>query len=339
MRSLFGKRRKEKQVYQNIVKQSKKAIFHNRIKGWGMVFFVVLLIPYIITMFWTGHEREDGIPYLTSDNDSRIWVEYSLGNGVLHISMEEYLWGCLAASIPADYEPECLKAQAILLRTSLIKQYRDSITQYRSEGDYLVNPQGAYLSGSQLQQMWGDAYEVNIEKMKQAARDTRGIYLTYEDVPLAVCFFRVSGGETRAGAEVPGMAYPYLQSVSCEKDYLSPEYMTEKRIESKELEKLLGGRLGEIQKDSAGYCLEAGIFRTDGEKTVITGEALRQMLGLPSACFSVIREDKEIRFMVKGKGHGLGFCQYAANEMCKEGKDCNEVLSAFLSDIAFDKYE
>jgi stage II sporulation protein D len=304
-----------------------------------MVFFMAMALPYIISVFWTGHSREDGLPYLSSETDSRIWVECSIGNGVLRISMEEYLWGALAAVIPAEYEPECLKAQAILLRTSLIKQYRDDMTHYIHAGAYLQNPKGAYLSGTQLLKLWGADYDANMEKMKQAVRDTRGIYLTYEGVPVEACFFWISGGETREGKEVPGLNYPYLKSVKCPKDYMAEKYMEEVIIDNRELEKLLGGRLGEIQRDSAGYCLEAGIFLTDGSDASIGGEELRLKLGLSSACFLVEREEKQVRFMVKGKGHGLGFCQYAANEMCKEGKDCNTVLSYFLSEIAFDKYE
>jgi stage II sporulation protein D len=327
------------QPYQNILRQSKKAILHNRIKGWGMVFFMAIAIPYIISVFWTGHSREDQRPYLSSETDSRIWVERTQGNGIMRLSMEEYLWGALAAVIPAEYELECLKAQAILLRTSLIKQYRDDMTQYIHTGAYLRNPRGAYLSGTELIKLWGSDYEVNMEKMKQAVRDTRGIYLTYEDVPLEACFFWISGGQTRDGQEVPGLHFPYLKSVECPKDYTAADYMEEVAVNNRELERMLGGRLGEIQRDNAGYCIEAGIYLADGTKASIGGEALRLKLGLPSACFSVEREDKKVRFMVKGKGHGLGFCQYAANEMCKEGKDCNAVLSYFLSDIEFDKYE
>jgi hypothetical protein len=65
-----------------------------------------MALPYIIYIFWTGHSREDELPYLSAETDSQIWFELTLGNGVLRVSMEEYLWGALATVIPADYEPE-----------------------------------------------------------------------------------------------------------------------------------------------------------------------------------------------------------------------------------------
>lgn len=42
---------------------------------------------------------------------------------------------------------------------------------------------------------------------------------------------------------------------------------------------------------------------------------------------------------VKGVGHGLGFCQYGANEAAKKGSDYIDILNYFFSEIVIEKTE
>ena len=65
--------------------------------------------------------------------------------------------------------------------------------------------------------------------------------------------------------------------------------------------------------------------------TTLTGEQVRQLLGLRSAAFQVVREESGYTFQVKGYGHGVGMSQYGANYMAKCGSTFVEILSHYYT--------
>ena len=78
-------------------------------------------------------------------------------------------------------------------------------------------------------------------------------------------------------------------------------------------------------RDSAGYVTE---LLADGK--VLEGESFRMGMGLPSSNFTVQRIGKSIRFMCRGKGHGLGFSQYGGNALAKEQQKAEEILAVYF---------
>lgn len=85
--------------------------------------------------------------------------------------------------------------------------------------------------------------------------------------------------------------------------------------------------------DFAGYVMEIQIG-----SQLFQGEQVKEMLNLPSSCFTVQRTEKEIRFLCKGIGHGMGMSQYTAKEMALEGKNYNEILQYFFPEMDFYLY-
>lgn len=304
-----------------------------------MVFLFILFLPYGAAAFWPGGEVSGGSFDSQAEMESRITVAIADKGGTRYLSMEEYLYGCLPTVIPAGYEQECLKAQAILLRTSLIRQYREQLELGRRTVE--ASPD-TYMTAPQRKSFWGDNYALYSEQVWKAVSSTRGIYITYEGLPIETCYFRVSAGRTRDGGEVLGRELPYLKSVACPKDYLAEEYLSSTVIKEKELEKLFGGKIEKTAMDSAGYCQSVSISpygNQDGFQEEISGELFRELLLLSSTCFIMEKDGKNVIFTVKGAGHGLGMSQFGANEMAKEGCDYNTILSYFFQNIALDKYE
>ena len=56
-----------------------------------------------------------------------------------------------------------------------------------------------------------------------------------------------------------------------------------------------------------------------------------------SACFYISEIDCRVRIVTKGLGHGYGLSIYGANEMAKEGKTYQEILSYYYSGIEITK--
>ena len=116
----------------------------------------------------------------------------------------------------------------------------------------------------------------------------------------------------------------YLRSVHSlvdknAKDYLNSVYINKN---------VLPERIEIKSRDSAGYVTE---ILADGK--VLEGEAFRKGMGLTSSNFTIQKSGKEIRFLCRGKGHGLGFSQYGGNEMAKESVNAKEILQYYYPEI------
>lgn len=82
-------------------------------------------------------------------------------SGSYYMDMEEYLPGVIARQIPVEYEPEALKAQAIIARTYICRQMEgagngEEIAESALDMDY--------LEADQLKKLWGSSGSRNITK-------------------------------------------------------------------------------------------------------------------------------------------------------------------------------
>ena len=116
----------------------------------------------------------------------------------------------------------------------------------------------------------------------------------------------------------------YLRSVHSlvdknAKDYLNSVYINKN---------ILPERIEIKSRDSAGYVTE---ILADGK--VLEGEAFRKGMGLTSSNFTIQKSGKEVRFLCRGKGHGLGFSQYGGNEMAKESANAKEILQYYFPEM------
>ena len=148
----------------------------------------------------------------------------------------------------------------------------------------------------------------------------------------------------REGKEVLGEAFSYIPSVETAKDIDSPLYVEGCYFSQKELEKQLksvypGFQMGEgtvevKSADGAGYAMEVQIGNQ-----VFQGEKVRELLQLPSSCFTIQKTEEEVRFLCKGAGHGLGMSQYTAQQMALEGKSYREILLYFFPELEISWYK
>ena len=113
-----------------------------------------------------------------------------LGDGTEQkMSMDEYVLGVLAAEMPAGFEPEALKAQAVAART---------YAMYCAAGDKHGSAQvcadfgccQAWISQEKMRENWGADFDKNLEKLQAAVSDTGGQYLAYEGAPVFAAFHR-----------------------------------------------------------------------------------------------------------------------------------------------------
>lgn len=266
-------------------------------------------------------------------------VTVLLDGRVQTLSLESYLWGVVAAEMPAAFDQQALDAQAVAARTyALYRLSHPSANHPKAQicGDSTCCQ--AWISEKERRKQWAkasaDAYAA---KITQAIDDTRGLALYYEDVPILAAFHASSAGSTKSALEVWGEDFPYLQEVaSPEDDTLVPNYYSTVSLSKEQFATTFSAQypdadltatdckqwFGEATLDSAGLPTAIAI----GGVTVDTGQ-LRTLFALRSASFTVECEGDTITFYVTGYGHGVGMSQYGANALAKQGKSFRDILS------------
>ena len=276
----------------------------NRLKKIGCYLIIIVLLPYIVTVFMNG----PAIP--TDTTVDTTYVKVKKDDTELELPLEEYCIGRMAKEIPADYEEEALKAQAVIVRTSVYKSIKEGGTQVVLEDDFWTE--------EEMRQQWGSSYSGHYRKMQNAWNDTEGQVVMYGENLANTPFTRLTNGNTRDGKEVLGSeGYPYLKIKDCPLDIEAAEQIQTVTVDDMDAEV--------TAMDTAGYVTSVRV----GQETV-NGEEFRQTYGLASSCFILQKYDGKLRITTRGVGHGLGLSQYTANEMAKEGKDVSEILQYFF---------
>lgn len=250
------------------------------------------------------------------------------------IDMESYLPMMLCREIPWDYEEEMLKAQAVLIRSSLYLRLDEEGSDQKELKEVLDMHRKASKS---------EQYQKTYQKMEKAVKATSGQVISYQGKICPGVYHRVSSGATRDGNEVlqdAGMTF--LKSVDSSQDirseeYLHGHYFTEEALrqrlqevypEMQLTEAPLTEQITPQKRDSQEYILEIQV----GSLTV-AGEEFRKNLELSSSNFTVQNLDGKIRFLCKGLGHGLGLSQYGGNELAKKGKNYQQILFTYFPDV------
>ena len=245
------------------------------------------------------------------------------------ILYDDYIFGVVAAEMPALYEIEALKAQAVAAHTfALHRKATNSGKDYDITTDFTQDQ--AFITVDGAREKWGDKADEYIERIKTAVMDTKNLALTYNgEIALSV-YHAISFGKTEDCQNVWGGSRPYLTSVSSIGDKLSPNYISNKTITLAEFKALfsefkLSDNAAEyfknIKKTDAGTVKSLTVCGNE-----IKGSEIRKRLGLPSACFDVKCENNAFNFTTYGYGHGVGMSQNGANYMAQQGADFKEIL-------------
>lgn len=250
-------------------------------------------------------------------------------NKVEEITYEDYIFGVVAAEMPALYEIEALKAQAVAAHTfTLHRKNTNKDKGYDITDNFKVDQ--AFITIESAREKWGDNADEYVKKIKSAVSDTQNLALTYNGEIILSAYHAISSGKTEDCQNVWGGSRPYLTSVLSIGDKLSPNYISTKEITLQEVKALFPDL--KLTDNTSDYF--KGITKTDAGtvKTLticgneISGSTLREKLDLHSSCFDVSCKNGVFTFTVYGYGHGVGMSQNGANYMAQQGADFKEIL-------------
>ncbi|GAA4720879.1 stage II sporulation protein D [Brevibacillus fulvus] len=263
------------------------------------------------------------------------------------VPLESYVEGVVAAEMPADFELEALKAQAMAARTYIIRRINANDFSDVPDGGQVLDTvkHQVYLDEEQRKQNWGDQFEWKNARIRQAVLETAGMILTYQGDPIDATFFSTSNGFTEDASEYWQQPIPYLRSVASPWDVNSPRYEESKPISVAEVEQKLGVKLDLAAARQGGWYQV--IQRTAGNRIgkiqignkEFTGRQIREKLGLNSSAFTMELRGNTIVFHTRGYGHGVGMSQWGANGMAKAGKKAEEIVKYFYQGIALQNYQ
>ena len=65
----------------------------------------------------------------------------------------------------------------------------------------------------------------------------------------------------------------------------------------------------------------------------MSGVEIRNLLGLRSANFTVEISENNIKFVVKGYGHGVGMSQTGADALAKQGESYDNIIKHYYTGV------
>lgn len=322
-----------------------------------------LLIPLAVVPLRQGQPEPSAVPIATASPAApevaapeapqpNVSVYLSRSGQIETLPLEDYVSGVLAAEMPANFELEALKAQAVAARTFIVRRLvagdRGGIPVPGADVTDTVSHQ-AYISKATLEREWKlGGKSAELAKLRRAVLETRGVIMVYKGQPITASFFASSGGYTENSEEYWNVAVPYLRSVTSpwEKE-ITPKLAVTTTFSASELLTRLGlsSKAIPVSKklsSSSGLPIEV-LSLTTGQRikeisiggTVFTGREVREKLGLRSSQFTLKRKGNEILITTYGNGHGVGMSQWGANGMAREGGTATQILKHYYSGISF----
>lgn len=240
-------------------------------------------------------------------------------NGIVPMALEEYITGVVHCEMPANFEPEALKAQAVVARTYALRMRQKSGKHPEADVCAQSDCCQGYTNGEN-------------EKIRAAVAATAGQVLTYDGALIEATYFSSAGGRTEDALAVWGNDIPYLQSTD------SPEYgyqdqslntvtMTAQEFQTK-LGLVLEGPCETWLSDVA-YTKGGGVATMSIGGHIFDGTDLRKLLELRSTAMVITAVGDHITITTRGYGHRVGMSQYGAEAMAVSGATYDEILAHY----------
>ncbi len=316
-----------------------------------LVLIGVIIVPVLIVSKFQETEKP---PVVIDTNEQNITVYFHKTDETRLVPLDDYLVGVLAAEMPADFELEALKAQAIAARTYALRRLTlNSANENHPEAVVCTNSNHcqAHLSSEDMKERWGMInYFIHKSKMEEAVYSTKNIVLTYEGRLIEPVYHSTSTGRTENSEDVWLNKIPYLRSVESPGDKESPRFQERKTLTLAEIDSALGTNLQAVPA-SAMQGTNQNIIRVLENTTTnrvkklhvdgrtLMGTDIRSALGLNSTQFTWQLQGDRVVFTTTGFGHGVGMSQYGANAMAKAGTNYEQILKHYYTGVELERME
>ena len=244
----------------------------------------------------TEKQKEDTISvFMTTENETQV------------MDMRDYIIGAVAAEVPASYNEEAIKAQALAAVTFAEYKKRngaESGIQGADISDDSSKHQG-YMTKEEMKEKWGDAYDVYYKKIADAVDEVIDKVIVYDDEPIMAAYHAISSGKTESAENMWGEDIKYLVSTDSEWDTQSTRYKSEVVLTPGDIENFMAFA------DNANFSTEKAewikitevsdsgtVLEADVCGVKLTGMEVRNLFSLRSPVFSVEYADGEYNLRI-----------------------------------------
>ena len=308
-------------------------------KELALAVFMGLVLPGILLSGFLSRQEEpaetepETVQTETAETHQKVHMTMYLrqeDGTAVEMDMDAYLTGVLLAEMPASFELEAKKAQAVVARTFTQK----AVTTGGKHGDGSVCTDStccqAYITEEEYLSRGGAAEAV--ENARAAAEETSGYVLTYGGVLIEATYFSCSGGSTEDAVAVWGTDFPYLRATDSPGEEEAAHYTDTVTFTAAEFQAKLGQTLSGSPASWLGvttYTAGGGVAAMEIGGQSYKGTELRSLLGLRSTAFTMTAGEDSITVTTKGYGHRVGMSQYGADAMAALGSSYPEILAHY----------
>ena len=276
---------------------------------------LLLLILFLIPIFISSFNKAT---FLFSNNEKTIIVH--LTDLDLYLDLNDYVTGVVASEMPALFNEEALKAQAVAARSFATSKIENNFLELTAG----ISDQ-VYSPNFKLKEKWNDDYNKYYNKIYNCVKSTHNEVIKRDNKILRTYYFSMSNGYTENSQTVfNDTTFTSVKSLENEN---TPNYKFQKTFSSSDLNKLLNISSIDIQNIERNETNHVKSI-TINNKTY-TGIEFRKLLNLRSTDFTIEKKDNNYIITTIGYGHGVGMSQYGANQMAKEGSSYKEILNHY----------
>ena len=319
-----------------------------------IIFTILIILPLIflrvgkesINIFNLNNENIVKNSKITFPINGKVKLYHKEEDKVEELDLEEYIMGVVASEVPASFNEEALKAQAIAARTFYMSKRNNPDKDSKNKGAEICDTTNCqvYMSKEERMSKWSSSEaESNWNKIQKAVLDTKGQVLTYEDSVLEYPqFFATSSGKTEDAKDVFSINVPYLKSEESKGEEIAPKYKTTLEIPINEFVNKINAKYStaNVKKNDLAALIKIESYTGSGSvkeikigNKIIKGTEFRELFNLNSTNLKFDFEKDVVRINCTGYGHGVGMSQWGANVMAKNGSTYDEILKHYYSGV------
>lgn len=287
--------------------------------------YIIILILTIIA-FYLIRSLDDNTSYFFDDKNVQEIVLNNNNNEKETIEFNEYLIGVLACEMPASFELEALKAQAIASRTYayyLINHNKNITNDTRTQ---------CMLNKSQMKENWQNDFDLYYNKLLTAVMQTNNVVLKYDNEIIPAYYFSMSNGYTEDSKYVFNETKDFLKQVDSHYEENNKNFIKETTFSKENFCSLLQIDCSDININNINRSSSNRVIDLLINDKKFTGVEIRKKLNLRSTDFDIEIGD-DVKITTRGYGHGVGMSQYGANYMAKEGKSYEDILKHYYQGV------
>lgn len=255
------------------------------------------------------------------------------------IELDKYIIGVVLQEMPAEFELEALKAQAVVARTYTLKRAESG--NKHTMADICTDPSCCQGYCSPENYIIERGTQADLDKITLAVSSTTGQVLYYDNSLIEATYFSCSGGMTEDALAVWGSDIPYLQSTESPGEENAAHHTDTAFFTKREFADLLGVNLSERWEnwiENVTYTTGGGVDSIIISGKTYTGTQIRKLLGLRSTSFTLTVVGDIVTITTKGYGHRVGMSQYGADAMATQGSNYIEILSHYYQGAVLAEY-